>query len=461
MHPLIVRHVVLPLHERLKRTPTFAWLKHLERTQWMDPAKLRDLQFAELRRHLEFAYRHTRYYRRLFDEHEVPPHRIQSLEDFRKVPVLTRQLLRENFDDLMATGVRLRRVQRVSTGGSTGEPVTLLVDTSVGFAIALRHRAHRWFGLEPGAREIVLWGSPIEATRQDRLRNLRDWLINSKLISAFDLGAPALAEYARIITRHRPLRIYGYASAIYLLACFLEREGWRPDWRLHAVFTTAETLFDFQRKTIEAVFGCPVAVEYGARDAGNMANECPHGGLHIPAEGVVLETIAVAPDGLGEIVATNCHRPAMPLIRYRTGDLGELTDERCRCGRSLPSLKRIEGRRTDFLVAPDGRILHALALIYVLREMERVREFQIVQEDVDSIVALVVAAPGWSRDDDDNVQRAVRARIGADVDVRVETVAAIPRTQSGKFRYVVSRVADDFIHRVLSNRRPAVEGACS
>ena len=457
MHPLIVRHVVLPLHERLKRTPTFSWLERLEQTQWMDPAKLRDIQFAELRRHLELAYRHTRYYRRLFDEHEVPPRRIQSLEDFRKVPVLTRQLLRENFDDLAATGVRLGRVQRVATGGSTGEPVTLLVDMSVGFALAVRHRAHRWFGLEPGAREIVLWGSPIEVSRQDRLRSLRDWLINSKLISAFDLGERALAEYARIITSHRPLRLYGYASALYLLARFLEREGWRPRWRLHAVFTTAETLFDFQRKTIEAVFGCPVAVEYGARDAGNMGNECPHGGLHIPAEGVVLETDAVTADGLGEILVTNCHRPAMPLIRYRTGDLGELTDERCRCGRSLPLLKRVEGRRTDFLVAPDGRIVHALALIYVLREMERVREFQIVQEDVDAIVVLVVAAPGWSHDDDEHVQRALAARLGAAVGVRVETVEAIPRTASGKFRYVVSRVADDFIHDVLRSRRPAVE----
>ena len=234
MHPLIVRHVVLPLHERLKRTPTFAWLKHLERTQWMDPAKLRDLQFAELRRHLEFAYRHTRYYRRLFDEHEVPPHRIQSLEDFRKVPVLTRQLLRENFDDLMATGVRLRRVQRVSTGGSTGEPVTLLVDTSVGFAIALRHRAHRWFGLEPGAREIVLWGSPIEATRQDRLRNLRDWLINSKLISAFDLGAPALAEYARII------------------AYVLQQNSYATGWKEFALETPVEEeMTDFERDFVK------------------------------------------------------------------------------------------------------------------------------------------------------------------------------------------------------------------
>jgi len=461
MHPLIVRHVVLPLHERLKRTPTFAWLARLERTQWMEPEKLSELQFAELRRHLEFAYRHTRYYRRLLNEHELPPHRIQSLADFRKVPVLTRKLLRENFTDLAATGVRLGRVQRVATGGSTGEPVTLLVDMSAGFNIALRHRAHRWFGLEPGAREIVLWGSPIEATRQDRLRDLRDWLINSRLISAFDLGESALAAYARIITKHRPLRLYGYASAIYLLAQFLEREGWRPTWRMHAVFTTAETLFDFQRKTIEAVFGCPVAIEYGARDGGNMANECPHGGLHIPAEGVVLETDAITSDGLGEIVVTNCHRPAMPLIRYRTGDIGELADERCPCGRSLPLLKRVEGRRTDFLVAPNGRILHALALIYALREMERVREFQIVQDELDSVVVFVVAMPAWSRDDDEHVRRAVQARLGTEVRVKVETVETIPRTTSGKFRYVVSRVADGVIHDVLGSRRPAMAGARS
>src|SRR2546427_8753578 len=287
MHPLIVRHVVLPLHERLKRTPTFAWLHHLERTQGMDRAKLRDLQFAELRRHREFAYRPARYYGGLLDEREAPPHRIQSLEDFRKVPVLTRQLLRENFDDLMATGVRLRRVQRVSTGGSTGEPVTLLVDMSVGFAIALRHRAHRWFGLEPGAREIVLWGSPIEATRQDRLRDLRDWLINSRLISAFDLGESALAAYARIITKHRPLRLYGYASAIYLLAQFLEREGWRPTWRMHAVFTTAETLFGFQRKTIEAVLGCPGAGGEGGGGGGHTAHKRTHRGPRHPPPGGV------------------------------------------------------------------------------------------------------------------------------------------------------------------------------
>jgi len=113
------------------------------------------------------------------------------------------------------------------------------------------------------------------------------------------------------------------------------------------------------------------------------------------------------------------------------------------------------------VVAPDGRIVHALALIYVLREMARVREFQIVQEDVDTVVVTVVAAPGWSRDDETDVRQALRTRLGPDVEVRVETVAAIPRTQSGKFRYVVSRVADDFIRDVLSHRRPAVAEVCS
>ena len=151
MHPLIVRHVVMPLHERLKRTPTFAWLERLDRSQWMDPATLRELQFAELRRHLELAYRHTRYYRRLFDEHEVPPQRIQSLDDFRKVPVLTRQLLRENFADLASTGLRLGRVQRVATGGSTGEPTPYLHDPGMlRAATAARLYSRLRMGWKPG-----------------------------------------------------------------------------------------------------------------------------------------------------------------------------------------------------------------------------------------------------------------------------------------------------------------------
>lgn len=456
MHPLLVRHLILPLHERLKRTPTFAWLGRLERSQWFDGDRLLDLQFARLREHIRFAYEHTVYYRRLLDEHELPPHRIQSPDDFRRIPPLTRELIRRNFSDLKARGTRLGRVQRLSTGGSTGAPITVLVDVSVGIDIAVRHRAHRWFGAEPGAREVVLWGSPIELGRQDRIRSLRDWLLNSRLLSAFDLGEAALGRYAQLLERHRPEIMYGYASAIYLLARYLAREGWQPSWKVKAIFTTAEPLLDFQRHLIQSVFRCPVAVEYGARDAGHLADECPLGSLHIPAECTLLESEGRTADGLGEILVTNLYSAAMPIIRYRTGDMGELADGLCRCGRSLPVLKRVDGRRTDFLVTPGGRVLHALAVIYVLREMDSVQEFQVVQEAVDRVRVEIVPGPHFSDRERSVIERQIRTLMGEDVVVTVQVTAEIRRAPSGKFRYVISQVADRYLQEVLSgDRSPA------
>jgi phenylacetate-CoA ligase len=458
MPAFLVRGVVLPLHERLKRTPTFAWLKRLERTQWLERAELLDLQFARLREHVRFAYDHTVYYRRLLDEHELPPQRIQSPEDFRRIPPLTRDLLRRHFADLQSHGARLGRVQRMSTGGSTGNPVTLLIDVSVGIDIAIRHRAHRWFGAEPGAREVVLWGSPIELGRQDRLRSLRDWLLNSRLLSAFDLGENALARYTRTIERHRPEVMYGYASAFYVLARYLQRVGWRPRFKLKAIFATAEPLLDFQRRAIETVFECPVGVEYGARDAGHLADECPQGGLHIPAEAIFLETDGRTPDGLGEITVTNLYSPAMPLIRYRTGDMGELDGGPCPCGRSLPLLKRIEGRRTDFLISPDGRIVHALGVIYVLREVASVREFQVTQEALDRIRVDVVVEPRFSDEDRALIARRIRTLMGPAVHVTVDLTDQIQRAPSGKFRYVISHVADAHLEAVLADGAGALPG---
>ena len=332
MNSTVVGRVLFPLHEWVKGKPTFPWLGRLEKSQWMPPAQLRDLQWVALRKHLEFAYAHVPYYRRLLDEHELPPWRIRSPEDFRRIPYLTRDQLRSSFDDLRAR-VRLPRVTRRTSGGSTGVPAVVMVDMErMGFGEAVRLRAHRWFGLEPGAREICLWGSPIELTRQDRLRVLRDRLLNSKVLSAFRMSETLMARYGRAITRFAPEKMVCYAHAAYVLATYLRGAGWRPPSNLRAVFTTAEMLFDFQRRAIQEVFGARVAVEYGARDAGVLASECPSGRLHIPAEGILLEVEEAGPDGLGEIVVTNLLSAAMPIIRYRIGDMGELDRARALAG---------------------------------------------------------------------------------------------------------------------------------
>jgi phenylacetate-CoA ligase len=416
------------------------------------------MQFDRLRAQIELAYNHTVYYRRLLDEYGVSPRSIQSVADVRRIPPLTREALRRNFDDLRTRGIPLGRVQRWSSGGSTGTPVARLVDVSEGIHMAVRHRAHRWFGVEPGAREIVLWGSSIELGRQDVVRSVRDWLLNSKLLSAFDLSPAALGRYVVVIERHRPELMYGYASALYVLARYLRQTGWRPNWKIKAIFTTAEPLLDFQRRELEAVFECPVAVEYGARDAGQMADECPSHSLHIPAETTFLETEGRREDGLGEILVTNLYSSAMPIIRYRTGDVGELDDGQCRCGRTLPILKRVEGRRTDFLITPSGRILHALSVIYVLREIDAVKEFQVTQEVVDHVRVDVVVEPAFSSRDRETIERRLRTLLGDEVEVTVQVTDRIERAPSGKYRYVISRVADSHLERLFGRDLPAAVG---
>jgi phenylacetate-CoA ligase len=451
----VVGRLLFPLHERLKGKPTFEWLRRLERTQWLPADRLRAYQADRLQALITYACERVPYYQELFSAHGLAPSTIKGPDDLHQVPPMTRALLREHFDRLCARPLP-RRVQRMATGGSTGAPVTILVDMQrMGFTEGARLRAHRWFGLPPGVPEVVLWASPIEVRQQDRLRSLRDKLLNSRLLSAFDLGEPALKRYAAYISRVEPHKMYGYASALYLLARYAEAVGWRPPASLRAVFATAEPLFDFQRATIEAAFRCRVATEYGARDGGLIANECPARGLHIPIEGMHVEILGDRGDGVGEIVVTVLDSFAFPIIRYRTGDLGSLTEDVCPCGRTLPRLRAVEGRRTDFLVTPDGRCVHALAIIYPLRESPRLRQFRVVQDTVDHVTVMVVTEPSFSTVDEGLLRRRIGAALGDGVAIDVMRVEEIDPTPSGKFRYVTSRVADAYIETMLAQGRPA------
>ena len=453
MHPFLARQFVFPLQECLKGKRTHALLDELEKSQWLPPGRVQDLQFVRLKSHLEFAYQHVPYYRQLFDEQDTRPDRIKDFTDFRRIPCLTRESLRQQFESLRASAP-IRGVQKLSTGGSTGSPVAVLVDPlRNSFIDAARLRSHRWFGADMGVREVVLWGSPIEITRQDYIRYVRDRLLNSRLLSAFDLGEINLANYSEIIVQYRPVKMYGYASALYLLARYFQETKQTPPRSLKAIFATAEPLFDFQRETIQEVFEVKVSVEYGARDAGLMANECPNGGLHVPAEGMVVEIDRSGEDALGEIVVTSLFSRAMPIIRYRTGDIGELASGPCSCGRGLPWLKKVEGRQTDFLVAADGRILHALAIIYILREMTAVREFQVIQETFDRVVILLVAEDSFSKKDESSIVQKVRKLLGEEVEVVVDRTTEIPRPPSGKFRYVVSHVAEAYMEQMRRRNR--------
>jgi phenylacetate-CoA ligase len=243
----------------------------------------------------------------------------------------------------------------------------------------------------------------------------------------------------------------GRPSALSHIARHARDRGQRmDDLGIRVAFVTSERLYDEQRAQISDTFGCPVANGYGGRDAGFIAHQCPAGGMHITAEDIIVEILDPAgqpvPRGQsGEIVVTHLATGDFPFIRYRTGDIGVLGTQACSCGRGLPLLQEIQGRSTDFLVAQDGTVMHGLALVYILRDLPQVQAFKITQETLDLTRVQIVLAgqPDGPAFDAlrQQVERGFKARLGAAVAVEVERVDEIAPEKSGKFRYVVSKVA--------------------
>jgi len=445
----LVSGLVFPLQERLKKHSTVADRRAMEDSQWWPRERLEALRVQRLRALLTHAAAHVPYYRDLFARIGFDPAAVSSLTDLQRLPFLDKPLIRAHTDALKADDAR--GLARFNTGGSSGVPLIFYIGLErVSRDVAAKWRATRWWGVDIGDPEIVLWGSPIELGAQDRVRLLRDRLMRTRLLPAFEMSDAKVEGFIDEIRALRPKMLFGYPSAFAHIARHAQRQGVRmDDLGIKVVFVTSERLYDHQRTLIEQSFGAPVANGYGGRDAGFIAHQCPSGSLHITAEDVIVEIVdregrVLPPGESGEIVVTHLATRDFPFVRYRTGDVGVVAapdDAPCACGRTLPVLKEVQGRSTDFIVARDGTVMHGLALIYIVRDMPGVAGFRIEQESLDLTRVKVMTEPGFPADGDARIRAGMKARLGESVEVVVEHVAQIAAEGSGKFRYVVSKVA--------------------
>ncbi|NRR30562.1 glycosyltransferase [Oxalobacteraceae bacterium] len=448
LHGLLVATLLFPLQEKLKAHSTLGRRRQLEQTQWWEPGRIRALQTERLRALLLHAGEHVPYYRTLFATRGFLPHKVNDLRDLRSLPLLSKQAIAGQRDAFRSA--QAGKLLRFNTGGSSGEPLIFFLGLDrISHDVAAKWRATRWWGVDIGEPEAVLWGSPIELQRQDRWRALRDALMRTRLLPAFDLSNARLDQYLARLQQHKPRMLFGYPSALSRLAAQARARGLRMNGLgIRVAFVTAERLYPEQRALISAVFGCPVANGYGGRDAGFIAHECPEGGMHINAEDIIVEIVDAlgnaVPDGdSGSIVVTHLASGDFPFVRYATGDIGAIGTHPCPCGRGLPLLQHIEGRSTDFVVAQDGTVMHGLALIYVLRDIPQIRAFKIVQETLALTRILLVCVPALETEARRQITAQFRARLGQGVEISIDEVAAIHAEASGKYRYVVSNVTPE------------------
>jgi phenylacetate-CoA ligase len=434
--------MLFPLHERLKRHRSAAVRRRLEAQERWPAEELEAWRVARLRQFLMDIEARVPYCRHLFSRLGFDPARVEKVSDLQRLPLMDKAAVRAAGDALKAEDAG--PLTRYSTSGSAGDPLIFYIGKArKSHDVGAKWRATRWWGVDIGDRELVVWGSPIELGAQDRVRLLRDKVLRTELLSAFEMSPANLDRFVATIRDRRPTMLFGYPASLALIAGHARGKGVRmDDLGIRVAFVTSEPLYEEQRRIISEVFGCPVANGYGGRDAGFIAHECPHGGMHLQAEDIIVEIV----DGEGRVLGpgepgvTHTATRDFPFLRYRTGDIAVLSDEACPCGRTLPLLKEIQGRTTDFLLATDGRVVSGNALGVMVRELPGVERYQVIQHSRDRIEVRVVAGPAFGAGEEARLVRDCKARLGKDLKVRIVLVNDIPVDANGKYRYLVSHL---------------------
>ncbi len=328
------------------------------------------------------------------------------------------------------------------TSGSSGSPMaTLWTRDEIVRSLALREvRAAEPAGVSYGMRRAVMTARAyFRADRPGEPVFRYDTAGHRLMLSPYHLQPSRVDDYVQALWRFRPGWLLGYAMSLGLLARMIRAQG-RPVPPLRAVITISEPLWPHDRDALEAVFGCRVYEEYGMVENVLYAVECPHGRLHVHPDAGIIEILR--PDGtpcepgeMGEIVATGLLRMFQPLLRYRTGDCATWAADPCECGRPTAVLARVDGRRDDILVTPEGRRVSRIHAIFV--HQTRVREAQVIQDAVDHIRIRVVPMGGFNAGDEADIRGQVHRIMGPHVRVTVERVERIERGSSGKFRATV------------------------
>lgn len=373
---------------------------------------------------------------------------IRSLDDITSIPFLTKKTIRENFEDLKATDIPPERFIPNSTGGSTGEKLEFYGDTDQILA-SLLLRSNTWTGWDVGEKQMQLWGAHYDISKARGFVNrFKSSLIQRNLLlSSYDMTEEDMRDYHGRINRYRPALITGYPSAMALFSEFIRGNG----LTVHSpkgIITSAETLYEHQRKIIESVFGCRVLNRYGCREVGGVAQEClEQDGLHIFTEHVMIEVVddngkPCGPEESGEIVVTKLDNLAFPFIRYRIGDIGVLSDRICPCGRNLPMLEKVEGRVFDIVVGTNGNHLSGTYWTILLREyVEGISCFQVIQEEFGKLLLRLIVDDRFDEGEKVKLVKGIREKCGEDMEIDIEIVDDIPLTGSGKHRFVVSKVS--------------------
>jgi len=407
-----------------------------------DQGVIEKKSFTKLKKLCIYCNEHVPYYRQLFSEIGFRPEEMKRIEDFKRIPIMNKDVVREHFQELQSDEIKKMNTVLCSTSGSTGTPLKIYLDSNVNRAIFCK--LWRLWEQEPawhiGKTLLTIDGDNVELAN-------KKWYFNPKnrflYFIPFHMKRSNIQMYYDVVKKYNPKIMKGYPSAIYAFGKYLESADLKLEFK--TIFIHSENLLEFQRDFFEKFFRSKVVVQYGNNEKAGLIYGCQNGRLHSQDDYAFHEILDKegndSPIGEeGRLVCTNLYNYAMPLLRYDTRDLANFDDIQCNCGSHFRVVKNITGRASDVIHTKDGRIVSLIDSAFW--KCDNIEMAHIYQPEKGKMVVYLVPAKNYSKDDEDTLMEGLVERCGSTMEIEIKYVKSseIPRTPAGKVRFIISEV---------------------
>ena len=431
--------IVLPMAEIVKGTNSYQWRRRIEEMASWGPEQIQAWQEERLHALIVHAYNHTKYYRWIMDERGLKPEDIRTATDLRKLPIITKQIAREHFNEIVPDNLFSFRYREGKTGGTTGEPMFYYCDEDTwGYVTAAKIYYWRTYGYQYGEPFAAMGSASLFAKTPPLVRRIYDMIRNEVPMNTVNLTDELCEKYISIIREKKIRYIYGYAASIYIFTQYIATHGIDLK-QIEGVFTTSENLTDEYRTLIEETYECKVRDCYGARDAGITAYETDYHCYEV-GYNTIAEIINPIEPNTGTLLSTNLINYTFPLIRYQFGDEVELAPTSEVQNYNGQVIKRIIGRTSDVMRLENGHNMTATGFSMIMKEFD-VKAFSFNKTGENEVTLTIERdITKYTKAQEDEINRAIHLYIGVDAKLNIEYVDKFEALRNGKRRYFMNNL---------------------
>ena len=432
---ILANRIFLPTMDLMFRFQIKKFLDFLNKSQYWSKNELEAFQIERLKILISFVYDNVPYYRKIMKDNKLIPDDFKNINDISKFPIQTKDNIRKGIREgsLISTSIDTSKLIYSSSSGSTGEPLQFYIDkvcNSINKATGIR--AWQWMGFELGDKILRINYLP----RDNIKKRLQDKFSNNRYIQINILDNKDIHNIIKNLNTFKPKVLRCYPEPLYRIAKYIQ-ENHIDIVNIPIVSTTGSKIFNHQRELIEQVFKAELFDGYSC-EGGSTISECEKHSYHSAMEYAITEIVDEDdyPTKKGRHITTDLWNIACPFIRYDSGDILSLTDEKCLCGRELLRIEEVFGRESEVIITPDNNYIYAPTIVGFMQDYKGVDQFQLNQTDFDKIIIRLKINDKYNSIEEKNILQLLNTLTDEKMNIEIDYVDSIPLLHNGKRKII-------------------------